>query len=153
MQNLASITVGYYPTPIFTEAAIGPHRANHRQYTTLSCCRTRVIETTSSQLREITESDHTSKIQRRFGIVSRVTAAVQKSYPRIDEAARARQKIWNRIGRHYDKMIGAHPEYTDQEIEQALIKEIGNKAGKESVKSRLCRTKGGKPCNASERMK
>ena len=33
------------------------------------------------------------------------------------------------------------------------ILEIGNKAGKESVKSRLCRTKGGKPCNASERMK
>ena len=32
-------------------------------------------------------------------------------------------------------------------------KEIGNKAGKESVKSRLCRTKGGKPCNASERTK
>ena len=91
--------------------------------------------------------------QRRFGIVSRVTAAVQKSYPRIDEAARARQKIWNRVGRHYDKMIGAHPEYTDQEMERALIKEIGNKAGKESVKSRLCRTKGGKPRNASERTK
>ena len=74
-------------------------------------------------------------------------------YPRIDEAARARQKIWNRVGRHYDKMIGTHPEYTDQEMEQALIKEIGNKAGKESVKSRLCRTKGGKPCNASEMTK
>lgn len=41
--------------------------------------------------------------RRRFGIISSVVAAIQRTYPRIDEAALDRKKIWQKVAYHYSK--------------------------------------------------
>lgn len=60
--------------------------------------------------------------RRRFGIVARITGMVQSEYKRIDEAAAARQKIWNRVGRKYDKVLLLNPGLTDEEMIQMIWK-------------------------------
>ena len=41
--------------------------------------------------------------RRRFGIVSAVVAEIQHAYPRIDEAAHDRKKIWQKVAYLYAK--------------------------------------------------
>jgi hypothetical protein len=41
--------------------------------------------------------------RRRFGIVSAVVAAIQRNYPRIDQAALDRKKIWQKVAYYYAK--------------------------------------------------
>jgi len=41
--------------------------------------------------------------RRRFGLVSAVVAAIQRTYPRIDLAALDRKKIWQKVSYHYAK--------------------------------------------------
>lgn len=73
--------------------------------------------------------------RRRFGIVSHVTGVLQSEYPRIDEAAHARQKIWNRVSRHYEKILALCPEASDKELTELLLQSlrIGQKEVKNSI--------------------
>ena len=43
--------------------------------------------------------------RRRFGIVSAVVAQIQAEYPRIDEAALDRKKIWQKVSYLYAKFF------------------------------------------------
>ena len=80
--------------------------------------------------------------QRRFGIVAHVTGVLQNEYKRIDEAAQARQKIWNRVSRHYEKMLELCPEASDRELTELLLQSLraGQKEDKKSTKPLFSRT-------------
>ena len=80
--------------------------------------------------------------QRRFGIVAHVTGVLQAEYQRIDEAAKARQKIWNKVSRHYEKMLELFPEASDEELKALLLQSLraGQKEEKRSIKPRVSRT-------------
>lgn len=81
--------------------------------------------------------------RRRFSIVAHVTGMLQNEYNRIDKAALDRQKIWNRVGRHYDKVLAAHPEANDRELTELLLRSlrISQKKNKHSTNLQFSRTK------------
>ena len=58
--------------------------------------------------------------RRRFGVVSATTAVIQSRYPRIDEAARDRKKIWQKVAYLYAKYF---EEIQDDKLLQAKLLE------------------------------
>ena len=58
-------------------------------------------ETDYQSSREPTEKERAQR--RRFGVVSSVVATIQSYYPRIDEAAFDRKKIWQKVSYLYAK--------------------------------------------------
>ena len=62
--------------------------------------------------------------RRRFGIVSSVVSIIQSKYPRIDEAALDRKKIWQKVAYHYAKYADSITD--DAELRQKLLDECGS---------------------------
>ena len=65
--------------------------------------------------------------QRRFSIVSRITAKLQSEYARIDKAAADRHKIWNQVSRHYERILKENPQMSDSELETAVMASVREK--------------------------
>lgn len=59
--------------------------------------------------------------RRRFGIVSSVTAAIQSSYKRIDEAALDRKRIWQKVAYLYAKYCDLISD--DAQLQKKLLEE------------------------------
>ena len=56
---------------------------------------------------------------KRFGMVSSITAEIQRGYARIDEAAHDRQKIWLRVKYLYDKLSGSYED--EKELRRVIL--------------------------------
>jgi len=57
--------------------------------------------------------------RRRFGIVSSIVAEIQSYYPRIDEAALDRKRIWQKVSYLYAKFFESISD--DAELRQKII--------------------------------
>lgn len=65
--------------------------------------------------------------RRRFAVVSSAVAAIQRAYPRIDEAALDRKKIWQKVSYHYAKYFEAIDD--DRKLIAKLLEEYQKKEG------------------------
>ena len=72
-------------------------------------------ETESQPSRPLTQKEIAQR--RRFGLISSVVAAVQRTYPRIDQAALDRKKIWQKVAYYYAK-------YADSVTDDAKLFDI-----------------------------
>lgn len=71
--------------------------------------------------------------QRRFAMVSQVTGQLQREYNRIDEAAAARQKIWNRVSRHYAKVVAKYPDADYETLRKKLLASLRRGASSRTI--------------------
>jgi len=59
--------------------------------------------------------------RRRFGVVSATVSVIQRNYPRIDEAALDRKKIWQKVAYHYAKFCDSIED--DAKLQEKLLEE------------------------------
>ena len=59
--------------------------------------------------------------RRRFGVVSATVAVIQRNYPRIDEAALDRKRIWQKVSYLYSKFFESID--NDAELQSKLLDE------------------------------
>ncbi|MBQ4394031.1 MAG: hypothetical protein II825_01850 [Paludibacteraceae bacterium] len=59
--------------------------------------------------------------RRRFGVISSTVAIIQRNYDRIDEAARDRKKIWQKVAYHYAKYFETVTD--DKQLQKILLEE------------------------------
>ena len=79
-------------------------------------------ETDYQSSREPTEKERAQR--RRFGVISSTVATIQRNYPRIDQAAQDRKKIWQKVSYLYAKYFEAISD--DAKLQQKLLEEFYN---------------------------
>ena len=60
--------------------------------------------------------------RKRFGMVSAITAEIQGSYARIDQAAADRKSIWQKVAYHYDKLRPSIED--DKQLKQEILSRL-----------------------------
>ena len=60
----------------------------------------------------------------RFGIISRAVALVQNGYEWIDKAARDRKKIFAKASYHYDRIIAAEPDISEEQMIARILEQF-----------------------------
>ena len=97
-------------------------KVGNLEFRTLKSGRTtvRVRRQTDYQSTRI-PSDKELAQRRRFGIVSSVVAEIQSYYPRIDEAAHDRKRIWQKVAYIYAKFFESISD--DAELRKKILEE------------------------------
>ena len=97
-------------------------KVGNLEFRTLKSGRTTVrVRRNTDYLSTRVPSDKEKAHRRRFGIVSSVVATIQSCYPRIDEAALDRKRIWQKVSYIYAKYCDSISD--DAELQQKLLDE------------------------------
>ncbi len=97
-------------------------KVGNLEFRTLKSGKTVVRARQMDEYRPTTEPTEKALAQRRrFGVVSSTVAAIQRNYPRIDEAALDRKKIWQKVSYLYAKYFESIDD--DRKLQDKLLEE------------------------------